>query len=318
MLTANKLESAIASTALYYDLLNRPLTNIEIFKFISHLEEKITFSRLIQTLNSPALPHIRQFRGFYFFNEKDCSAIFGQSQKRMKISQLKWKKAKKMAAVLQITPFLRLIGITGSLSLQNSVEESDIDLLIALQPGRLWIGRTFVTLLLNILGWRRHGHKRKNRACLNCYLAGQNLEIRPEIKPRSLHSAQEYSRLIPIWQADQNVFSEFQEKNAWIGEYLENYPWPRTKTPSEKNFIAGLVRKPLEALLSGFFGNWLEKRLANWQSARIKKKMRRETNPDPADQIYFSNEYLMFHPHSKSAAILDKHREFLDQYSSVK
>ncbi|MDD5590116.1 MAG: hypothetical protein PHQ47_03000 [Candidatus Portnoybacteria bacterium] len=316
METKNQPESGIASAMLYYSLLNRPLTNIELFKFSCSGRTR-TFGHFLKTLEtSPFLfPYIRQFRGFYFFKPTNCAEAFAERQKRGKISQLKWKRAKKIAALLQITPFLKMIGITGSLSLANANQESDIDLLIALEPGRLWIGRTFITLLLNLAHWRRHDQKTKDKACLNCYLAGPDMEIKLEIKPRSLHSAQEYSRLIPVWQKDSSVFSKFQNENSWIGEYLTNYPWPNClnfETVS-KNRLAGIIRGFFEFIFSGFLGDKLEKILAKWQTKRIQKKIAK--TPDPADQIYFSDEYLMFHPRSKSATILEKHERILKELS---
>lgn len=303
-------EKCLISTILYCNFLDRPLTSVELFKFFNcaGFQSSLSFGKfLAQIEQSKELSSlIQESRGFYFLKDGNPAKLFSQRQKSGKISQKKWKKIIKVAKLLQISPFLEMLGVTGSLSLDNAHEQSDFDFLIVLKPGRLWIGRLFITLILSLLGWRRHGKNTKDRVCLNCYLAAQNLAIETQIKPHDLHSAHEYSRLVPIFEKESGIFSRFQSSNDWIAGFIANYPWPNEinlKTPSLSPWLAA-ARKPIEFLLSGSSGEWLEKRLGQWQIKRIKRKIALQS---PADQIYFSNETLMFHPKSKSIEILNKH-----------
>lgn len=315
----NQLNQAVISTLLYYHLLNRPLTSLELFKFLPPLNLSLRLGQFLKTLreqNSQSL--IYQWQGFYFLRraellkETQAPAFFALRQKRTKISQLKWQKVKKMARLLPLVPFLQMLGVTGSLTLDNTHQNSDFDFLIIFKPGRLWIGRTAITLLLSLFGWRRHGEKTKDRVCLNCYLASSDLQIKPEIKPRDLHSAQEYGRLIPIWQVKPDIFFRFQAANDWIKDFVASYPWPATpnlKIIKSHRFLI-LVKKVLEWLLANQIGDWLEKWLATWQVRRISRKI---NQADPADQIYVSEQCLMFHPQSKSLKILAQHQAQLKQ-----
>ncbi|MBI4709357.1 MAG: hypothetical protein HY764_04100 [Candidatus Portnoybacteria bacterium] len=268
----NQTEEAVISTLVYFDLLNRPLTNIELFRFLNKPpsdQPQLSFGQFLSLLKNIAgqTSLVKEYQGFYFLKEADEKQLFGLRQKRTKVSQLKWKRAKRIARILELTPFLEMIGITGSLSLDNALEESDIDLLIALEPGRLWIGRLWVTIILSLCGLRRHHQKTKDRACLNCYLASPSLEIQPYAKPHDLHSAQEYGRLICLWQSEQNNFSYFQSANAWINKFLVNYPWPDKANPktAKANPLLAFIRGALEYPLARSFGDWLERRLGNWQ-----------------------------------------------------
>ncbi len=304
------LEKSIISTLLYYHFLDRPLTCVELFKLLKADESvhDLSFGNFVAKLkNSDILRSVlNQFRGFYFFKEANPLSFFTLRQKRAKISHLKWKRVKKIAKVLQAVPFLEMVGVTGSLSIDNAKPESDLDLLIILKPGRLWLSRLTATAFLTIFRWRRHHEKTKDRVCLNCYLANSSFAITSEIKPHDFHSAQEYGRLIPLWEAKKSYFVNFQKANLWIKNLLINYPWtnsPNFKTISS-NALACSIRKIFEYLLSGSLGNYLENKLGRWQTKRIESKIR---NGEPADQIYFSDDCLMFHPHSKSLQLLAQH-----------
>ncbi len=308
-------EKSIVSTIIYYHLLNRPLSSIELFKFLRRQSDSsFKFSDLFKELkkNKNLQSLIKEYRGFYFFREADTDFLFTLRQKRNKICQLKWKKVKKIAKVLQVIPFLEMIGVTGSLSLDNSRKESDFDFLIILKEGRLWLGRTLITFLLALLGWRRNQQKTRDRVCLNCYLADPTLAIKPFIKPHNFHSAQEYARLILVWQTGKDVFAGFQKANSWINEFIANYPWPAQNNLKRAApiYVFYLIRNFLQWLFSGTLGDFLERKLAGWQIKRIKSKTSKNS---PADQIYFSNQCLMFHPQSKSLGLLARHDALMQQ-----
>jgi len=313
-----ELEQAIISTLVYYDLLNRPLTGLELFKFLirptplecstgltgqtvefNHFLTQLEQSQVIKSL-------VQKYQGHYFLKEREPQKLFTLRQKRIKISQVKWRKTKKAVKILQVVPFIQMIGITGSLSIDNAKEESDLDFFIALAPNRLWIGRTFVTLVLSLFGRRRHHNKIKDRACLNCYLADPNLAIGPEIKTYNLYSAQEYGQLISVWQTNKSTITKFNEANLWIKNFLQNYPWPNQinlKTAKPSRCLA-IIKKFLEWLLGNKMGDWLEKRLAAWQTKRIERKINKESS---TDHIYCSDYCLMFHPQAKGPEIFSRY-----------
>jgi len=315
----NEVEKAAISTILYYHLLGRPLSAVELFKFLAARDRQpsLRFSDFVQILDNSRcfFSLICRFRGFYFLKNCDQNLLFSLRQKRIKISQVKWKRLRRAVKFLQITPFARMIGVTGSLSLDNAQEQSDLDVLIVLAKNRLWLGRLLVTLTLAALGLRRHGRKTKDRICLNCYLTSDNLNITPQIKPHDLHSAQEYSRLVSVWQAKQRV-PDFKISNSWIGLFLANFPWPDhfnlKAVPEIKIFT--IFRQIFEFLLSGYLGDWIERQLGLWQIKRIERKTKHES---PADQIYFSNQCLMFHPQSKGLDILNRHDAKLREMIAV-
>ncbi len=231
------LEKKIISTLVYYDLLDRPLTELEIYKYLLGPSREVSFFDFKQT--PPELVQTKKIsakNGLYFLPER--SELIKIREKRLKLAQLKWKKLKKLARWLALVPFLRLAAVTGSLTAYNPRPESDFDLLIVAKSGRLWLTRTFTTGLLALLGKRRHGQLTRNRICLNCYLSDESLEIKSEAKPRDFHSAQEYGRLTPLLEISRGLYQKFIEANGWLKIFLSFYPYPAS------SHLALLARHP--------------------------------------------------------------------------
>ena len=191
----NDLEKSILATIVYYDVLDRPLTSWEVFRYLVKIEQLelrhrpferdlslcemslLSMSSLNSVLilldNSVELKkYISQENGFYFL--KNRQGLVRERIKRQLIADKKWKKARRMIWFLQAIPYIRLVTVSGSLAMNNSKKESDIDLLIITHAGRIWTCRALTTLFLHLFGQRRHGLLTKDRFCLNHYLTDQS------------------------------------------------------------------------------------------------------------------------------------------------
>lgn len=293
-------KETVLASLVYYDLLDRPLTALEIFKYLQAPGPEISFFGLRESLKNSRL--IGQRHGLYFLPGRQ--AVLKIRQKRLKLSQLKWKKLKAAGRYLPLAPFLRLVAITGSLTAYNSKEASDFDLLIVIKKNRLWLGRLLLTGLISTLGQRRHGEFTRNRLCLNCYLTEENLEIAANAKPRDWHAVQEYGRLTPLLENTGDIYKNFIQANSWLADFLKNYPWSNNQTAKKiKPLIIFIwLRQISERLLGGRVGDGLENLVARWQKERINKK--REGEQPGRDQIFVSDHCLMFHPRSKSDRLM--------------
>jgi predicted nucleotidyltransferase len=79
------------------------------------------------------------------------------------------RKARKYCRVLRFFPGIRRVWLSGSVSMNASDADSDIDLFIETAPGRLWTARILATLYFQILGVRRYGNKVAGRFCLSFF-----------------------------------------------------------------------------------------------------------------------------------------------------
>ncbi len=304
---------AIFATLAYYDLLNRPLTATEIFKYLAAGSGPTKFFPVLTQLqeNSRSSNIFSRREGLYFLTGR--SRLVGEREKRLKIAHWKWSLLLRLIKFLALAPFVRLIAVTGSLSADNPEKSSDWDLLIIVKKNRLWTARLILTMLAGLLGRRRHDRLTCDRFCLNCYLTDQKLTILPTIKPHDFHSAQEYGRLIPVLEIAKGAYEKFVQDNAsWLHQFLEVYPWPAG--PGPKNIKpprwVNTGRRSLELLFSGPPGNWLEKKLGQWQIKRIRSK----TQNQPTDQVFISDSCLMFHPRSKSFRLMNRFEQRLADF----
>lgn len=345
------LKKSILSTILYYDTLNRPLTSFEVFKYLvnplhiasfyyfrnefqndsikvseiySNRDKEIDFDKISlvsvrKKLQSKELnKFIKEKNGFYFLRGRED--IIRTRIDRQKIADQKWKKAKKNIRWLQIIPYVRMVAVSGSLAFNNTREESDIDVLITVKAGRIWLTRFFVTVFLQIIGRRRHNNITKNRICLNHYIIDKSLEI----KFRSLYNAQTYAHIIPVLEINKGIYKEFQEQNRWVKNYLAFWPslakvpgdelslakkeiWQSMhfKTLKINSFLLGFA-KIGEVILNNKLGNILEK-----LSEKIQRKSI-ETDPlttKKGGRITIDNTQLEFHPNSPERRVLDKYNQ---------
>lgn len=198
----------------------------------------------------------------------------------------RWKRAFRIAKFLQLAPFVRMIGVTGSMTSGKITEESDIDFCIFSKHGRIFTARFFITFLTHLTGKRRHGKKISGRICLNRYHTDNFLEIFPHDE----YHGKVFSKLFPILDLE-NFYERYKKANSWMKNYgFGSVEYAKVR-PSRSPW---LIRKFFELVLRGRFGDFVEKRLGNWQKKRILKDIRTKTAPK--GQVKVSDNELCFHP----------------------
>ena len=325
----NSLEKSILATLVYYDVLGRPMTGWEVWRYLvrpqprSRLSDtsfasgkgrspQCATSRILKTLeNSLELAKlISQKNGFYFL--KGRFRIVKQRIERQKIADQKWKKTKRMVKLLQIIPFIRLVAVSGSLAIGNPKKESDIDLLIVARAGRIWTCRGLTTLFIHCFGQRRHGLLTKDRFCLNHYLTDKSLKITSD----SLYNAQTYAHLVPVLETESVLYNQFQKANQWLKDYLFFYPQSQQGylRKVKPNHFFTFSRKLKEFILDKKMGDALEFILRRIQARRISK--------DPliyqsGGRVIFNDEQLEFHPDSPEKGILEMYNQKMKEFGLV-
>ena len=341
MSTPTILEKQILATIIYYDILNYPLTSLEVFLYLVNNNKNkntndvgtrhclidvgtrhcLVPTEVIELLNTSEYlkKYLDQKLGFYFLNvgTRQClvptdikTDIVQQRLDRKKLADWKWKKIKKIFWIMQVVPFVKMVLVSGSLALGNSKKESDVDLIITAEKGRIWTVRTFVTLLTSILGTRRYKNKTENKICLNHYITNESLKIPFE----SLYNAQSYLHLINVYDSekDKKIFKKFQQENSWIKKYVLNYEYSELGSfrSIKRNRTLNFISVFLETIFSGKRGDYLEKKLAVVQSKRIKKdKLYKKSG----GRITINNSQLEFHPASHEADIIPEFNKRMEQ-----
>jgi len=263
---SNPLSQNILATICYYDVLDYPLTVFELWKYLINndgveifVPEKKTLMLIdiINELESEELKKkIENYQGFYYLSGR--KKLVAQRLNRNKISEKKYRIVRRAVWFLRFAPFVRGIAVVGRLAMKNAESQSDLDLLIILRKEHIFTGRFFVTLIVQLLGIRRHGNKIANRICLNHFLTDEFC-----VSVKDIFSAHEYASALPIFVPE--IFWDFYQKNAWIKKYKINYlPESSNLKIIKDNLISHKIRNFLEKCLAfSVFENFLQKMQTN-------------------------------------------------------
>jgi len=209
------ITTSIIHTLAFYDAVGKvPLTKLELYKYLIHTKNlpELSFGIFLKALDeewSKLNEYIACHRGFYFLS-KNIDA-YRRKIDVGKTGVAKWRIAKRMIRYISFLPYIRMVGVTGSLALHTTNTQSDIDVLIVVKSGHIWTTRILVSFLMHIFGRRRHGAKTKDRICLNHYIADSDLALRP----KNLFSAHIYSSFIPMWGDNRTKKSFIVQNKFW-------------------------------------------------------------------------------------------------------
>lgn len=212
----NSLSKSILRTLAYADVFDHPLTTEEIHRFL--IEKKASLKQVEAVLSQ--LSKINSQTGFCFLKGK--KKIVSLRKKRERASEKKLKLAQRVGDWLRLIPWIRLVGVTGALSMKAAKEQDDIDLLIVTARNRLWLTRLLAVLLVELVAKRRRpGDKEvKDRICLNMFLDEDHLGV-PR-KERDLFSAHEVCQLMVLWEKGR-TYQKFLKGNQWVAKFLPNW-----------------------------------------------------------------------------------------------
>lgn len=297
------LEKTILATLVYYDIFDYPLTGFEIWRHLIRSkdfeDESMESGKVFEALHESAILKDCTGHRFGFYYLKGRERIVEKRLWRKKLADQKWKKLKRVFRILSLVPYVRGIFVSGSLAMENSKDDSDVDIIVVAQHGRIWTVRTLMTALTFILGVRRHGEKTKDRICLNHYITDRSLRIPFE----SLYNAESYVHLLNVYLEDEDIFRRFEEENNWLKNYVVNHDVTELHSVRavHRLKIFSILARIFEYLLSRASGDKLEKIFSRVESERIQK--------DPlyhkaGGRITIDDTQLEFHPDSHEHFII--------------
>jgi hypothetical protein len=210
----NSIKAAIA----YADIFSQPLTISEIHYWL--IGHGISVSQIVKYLKYATGVNINHPQN-YFFHLSGRENIINTRIKRQLYSNQKRLIAYQVASLLKIIPTLKLVGVTGGLSMNNADINDDIDLFFITATNSLWISRLLVTIIVEIFFRRRHPNEVevKDSICLNMFMTEDNLKL--PLNEQDIYSAHEVMQMQPLWERG-NIYHQFLQANSWVKGYLPN------------------------------------------------------------------------------------------------
>jgi len=164
----------------------------------------------------------------------------------------KIKALKRYSQILYASPWIKMVGISGSCAMENAKARDDVDFFIITAKNRLWVARIWAIMAAKLLGVHR-GRKDKHvsgKACLNMFFDELDIMI-PEDK-QNLYTAHEVVQMIRIDMREGAYYHRlFIQSNSWITSYFPNFSMPRGQKDTEpiyskKNLSPGILGGLLE------------------------------------------------------------------------
>ncbi len=294
-LSKNKtLDQAILATLSYFDIFKIPLSKSEILENLLFLksDEKTVEKELIEIKNENDL---------YSLNLKKADY-----EEKFERSKEYWKKVERFRFLFSLCPFIKLACVCNSLCINDTDENSDIDLLIVTEKNRIFLARVFITILTSIFGVRRHGLKIKKRFCLSFFVSESNFDFsKIALKPYDIYLAFWIKTLEPI-AGDYKIYEKLISENSrFLSQYFENPITVKKDHFEKRNTIQNCTKKTLEKLFSAEFIN---SKCREIQLNRARSKM--ETLSNQSGTI-INDEMLKFHDNDMREKIRNKWEERL-------
>lgn len=255
-------EQSIIKALAYFDIFNYPLTPEEIYNFLDKpVEMEVVMATLFRLLEEK-----RIFRFGSFYSLQADPSLPGRRTIGNYKAEALLKTAYRVGGFLYQFPFVRGIGISGSLSKNFADQDTDIDFFIITRTNRLWIARTLMHLFKKLTFITGHQHW----YCMNYYIDEEAMLIGEQ----NIFTATELITLLPV--CGNGTMHRFYGQNNWASHFFPNQQLGRQSMLLSRS---GLIKKTVEWLLDNRLGNALDDLLMRVTTRRWKKKEQlRRTN----------------------------------------
>ncbi len=296
-----ELRDSIIQTIAWFNLFDFPLTAEEVQAYLYNYDKPLHIKEVKGILGQLVEEHqIELIKDHYVLPGR--APITETRKARKFIAEKLWNRVKLYGQYMRDVPFVRMIAVCNNLSYDNASEQSDIDLFVVVKPGRMWIARLLITLILQFFGIRRHGNRVAGRFCLSFFVTDKKLGMEElALNPTDPYLAYWTKMLCPVY--DEGVYGEFQKANAdWI---LKGYGLRFGLDCRKHLYVEGKsgLKKAVEWILAGKLGDGIE-----WLLTKTfkKKTLAHMQKLGPEASVIVTDDMLKFHNHDKRELYREK------------
>jgi hypothetical protein len=262
-----ELKNSILKVLVYYELFEYPLLIEEIYCF---LDKKVSLFQLRENLE-----YLTKNEFIYkidrFYSLRNDRRLVDKRMLENSRAQSLLLTANKISQFLFRFPFVRGIGISGSLSKNVAGKNADIDYFIITKANRLWIARTIMHFFKKFTFITGHQHW----YCMNYYIDEEQLQI----EEKNIFIATELMTLIPV--CGNESMNKFFHSNDWAKTYFPNYGFKGTDSLNTAS--PGKIKRLIETVFNNNMGDLLDNYFMNlttrrWISKEKKQKLNAKGN----------------------------------------
>ena len=252
---ADPAADSILRAIAYFDIFQYPLNKQEIRQYLDLPVDESLFEKKLQSIVKEG--RLFTYHG-YFMLQDDPQLVARRKLGNDRAEKL-LSRAMRIGRFLFRFPFVRGIGISGSLSKNYADKHADIDFFVITTANRLWLARSFMHLYkkLTFLTGRQHYY------CMNYYVDEESMIL----ENQNIFTAVELKTLIPV--SGNGTMQKFSCLNQWADEWLPFCPF---RKPSQTEQGSFWIKKMIESFFNNRLGSWLDDLLWKFTSHRWQKK----------------------------------------------
>lgn len=253
-------ETSILKVLAYFDLFNYPVSKKEILLFLDRGISRDELSADLARLTGNG----QLYRHGEFYSLKNDPGLAEKRINGNRRAQRLLSIANKISRFLSRFPYVRGIGISGSLSKNMADEHADIDFFIITKSNRLWIARTLMHAFKKLTFITGHQHW----LCMNYYIDEDALQI----EEKNIFTATELVTLLPVY--GNGTMDNFFKSNDWTKAYFPNQVIKKT----DRYIRQGWIKNTMESLFNNKLGDWLDDYFMKLTIRRWNLKEERQLN----------------------------------------
>ena len=256
----NEYHNHILNTLQYKKIFTQPLSLHQLIHFGhgSFSDRDLLEKSLQELINNKK---IKTKDGRFYLN----SSRIKNYQKRLSRSKEMFEELNPVKNIFERVPFIKFIGVSGSLASFNYDEETDdIDFFIVCSEGMLWITRLISFLIFKLLNVYVNDKNSHLKICPNIYVSSSTMSW--PVERRNIYVAHEIAMLQPIVNKD-NCYLKFLTVNKWVKDYLPNFDFTEIEITNHKNHATSLLD-----LLDSFLMKSQKKAMKNFSGFEVLEK----------------------------------------------
>lgn len=305
------LVQRLIKTLAFFDIYDQPLTVRELQRLCWDGTHGITQDEIVLALESS--PHIAQTEAFYHLVGREDTVRIRQD--RVKEKEQKICIAKRGVWWIRWVPFVRLVAVCNTVAFGTADRDSDIDLFIVVKEGGLWLTRLFITVILSLTRYRRHGKCVENRLCLSFYVAESDMNLQSIALLEDPYLVYWVAHLIPMYDAG-GVYTRFVHANHQLLSNLGDRAGAYETSPDmavRQDSISVLVKRMGELIFAAWFGRVGERVTRQMQLQKMSQKQE-SLRLEPDTRVVVSDTMLKFHETDVREEILQRWKDTYKSY----
>ena len=243
----SELDQAIVSALAYADVFDYPLTVAQIHRYLVRTPATIAQVEAALACDPWLAARVEQHGDLVCLRGRSVSIAL--RHERAGYAALLWRSGRICASLAAHLPYVRMVAVIGSLTMDNvRSPRDDIDLFIVTAPGRVWFARALVIALVRLAALLRID------LCPNYVLSTRRLAMPAD----DLFTARELTQMIPLF--GRATFADLRAANGWLESYLPN-AGPRDQQLRDVGRLGQGFQRLVELPLNGALGARLERAL---------------------------------------------------------